>query len=95
MSKSHREVMAGFKTQSNTLSQMAESFPDHAAHAASMLEKLRVIESCVLQAAEKIEWIQIGVAELQEMKKGQLTSLTWTSHTNTNSLPIRRPRGIL
>ncbi len=75
MSKSHKEVMAEFKTQSNTLSQMAESFPDHAAHATSMLEKLRVVELCVSQAAEKIEWIKIGVAELQEMKKGRLASL--------------------
>ncbi|KAK3321417.1 hypothetical protein B0T19DRAFT_478518, partial [Cercophora scortea] len=69
MSKSHKEVVAHFKAQSDMLSQMASSFPDQAANTTSMLEKLRVIESCVTQSAEKIDLIQIGVAELQEMKK--------------------------
>ncbi|KAK3684241.1 hypothetical protein B0T22DRAFT_444189 [Podospora appendiculata] len=63
MSKSHKEVVAHFKAQGDMLSQMASSFPDQAAHTTNMLEKLRVIESCVTQSAEKIVRIQIGISQ--------------------------------
>ncbi|KAK7419848.1 hypothetical protein QQZ08_010682 [Neonectria magnoliae] len=68
MAKSHTEVIAAFKTQSETLSQMAASFPDQAANVSAMLENIRVIQSCVSDAAQRLNHIQIAVDQLQKMK---------------------------
>ncbi|RYP48833.1 hypothetical protein DL768_005341 [Monosporascus sp. mg162] len=68
MAKSHKEVIAYFKVQSETLSPMGASFPDQAAHVSAMLEKIQVVESCVSGAAQRLNHIQIGLDELQKMK---------------------------
>ncbi|KAF7551889.1 hypothetical protein G7Z17_g4705 [Cylindrodendrum hubeiense] len=68
MAKSHKEVIARFKAQSETLAQMGASFPDQAAHVSTMLEKIQVVESCVSDAAQRLSHIQVGLEELQKMK---------------------------
>jgi hypothetical protein len=70
MAKSHREVIAHFKTQSDTLAQMEASFPDQAAHVSTMLDKIKIVESYVSNAAQTLSHIQVGVEELQMMKRG-------------------------
>lgn len=70
MAKSHREVIAHFKAQSDTLAQMEASFPDQAAHVSTMLDKIKIVESYVSNAAQTLSHIQVGVEELQMMKRG-------------------------
>lgn len=73
MAKSHKEVISHFKTQSETLAQMAAAFPDQAAHVKNMLERIHAIDSCVRQAALELEEVQGGLKELQEFNKGPET----------------------
>lgn len=93
MSKSHKEVLAYFKSQRDALNQLVQLFPDQAAHAESMLERLNAVQSCMSLSAERLSRIQVGLDEMHEMETGmgfesshagQVTDLTRHS-------PVIRP----
>ncbi|TPX09857.1 uncharacterized protein E0L32_008879 [Thyridium curvatum] len=81
MSKSHKEVLAYFKSQRDALNQLAQLFPDQAAHAESMLERLNAVQSCMSLSAERLSRIQVGLDEMHEMETAQLygQALEWLS----------------
>lgn len=75
MSRSHKEVVSHLRTQSDTMSQMAASFPEQAASARSMVEKLDMIAICVSRASQEIVRVHIRLQELEEMKSGTSINL--------------------
>ena len=70
MSRSHKEVIAYFKQQSETLSQMVASFPEQETNTKNILEKLNIIESCISRAVHDVDRVQIQLAELEEIRNG-------------------------
>lgn len=90
MSKSHKEVISHLQAQGATLSQVASSFPEQNDQVVAMAEKLRTVELCINRAAETADRVQVGVAELQEMKKGRrffkLLSLAGAARSSNISL---------
>lgn len=57
------------------MSQMAASFPEQAASAKSMVEKLDTIGTCVSRASQEIDRVHIRLQDLEEMKNGMSMSL--------------------
>lgn len=76
MSKSHKEVISQLKSQETTLSQIASSFPSQAAQMIAIADNIRTIGTCLEKAAEATDRIQVGITELQDMKKGRPRLLT-------------------
>lgn len=70
MAKSHREIIGYFKEQGDSLDKIEAFFPDLAAHISIMLEKIRVFESYLPDADQKLSNIQAAVEELQMANKG-------------------------
>lgn len=70
MSKSHKEVISYFKIQGDTLAQMAAAFPDQAATLDCIVEELRLVGSCVSDASQRLDHLQLGLSQLGAMNKG-------------------------
>lgn len=58
------------------MSQMAASFPEQAASAKTMVEKLDMIAICVSRASQDIDRVQIRLQELEEMKSGTFIDIS-------------------
>lgn len=70
MSRSHKEVVSHLRTQSDTMSQMAASFPEQAAIAEDMIDKLDTIGTYISRASQEIDRVHIRLQDLEEMKNG-------------------------
>lgn len=54
------------------MSQMAATFPEQAASAKDMVEKLDIIGTYVSRASQEIDRVHVRLQDLEEMKNGML-----------------------